>query len=159
MFKRFQIPRFLSLFVILFTLGCLDLEPDTATNLIGTEHTVTATLQEQQGPIQGVLVAFEVISGPNQGKTSDPNGDECFPIGCITDSIGEVTWTYSGNEPGTDLIVASVIDEEQMVVESDPVEKIWTLPIPTLSEWGLIAMAGMLGVVGLLVMRRRKAVV
>jgi len=30
------------------------------------------------------------------------------------------------------------------------------LPIPTLSEWGLIAMAGVLGIVGFLVMRRRK---
>ncbi len=30
-------------------------------------------------------------------------------------------------------------------------------PIPTLSEWGLIAMAGVLGIVGLLAVRRRKA--
>jgi IPTL-CTERM motif len=29
-------------------------------------------------------------------------------------------------------------------------------PIPTLSEWGLIAMAGILGIVGFIVMRRRK---
>lgn len=29
--------------------------------------------------------------------------------------------------------------------------------IPTLSEWGLIAMAGILGLAGLLVARRRKA--
>ncbi len=30
-------------------------------------------------------------------------------------------------------------------------------PIPTLSEWGLVAMAGVLGIVGLLAIRRRKA--
>ena len=29
-------------------------------------------------------------------------------------------------------------------------------PIPTLSEWGLIAMAGILGIVGFMVIRRRK---
>ncbi|MCH7519594.1 MAG: IPTL-CTERM sorting domain-containing protein, partial [Candidatus Dadabacteria bacterium] len=29
--------------------------------------------------------------------------------------------------------------------------------IPTLSEWGLIAMAGILGIVGFMVIRRRKA--
>ena len=29
--------------------------------------------------------------------------------------------------------------------------------IPTLSEWGLIAMAGILGIIGLIVIRRRKA--
>jgi len=31
-----------------------------------------------------------------------------------------------------------------------------TTPIPTLSEWGLIAMAGILGIVGFMVIRRRK---
>lgn len=31
------------------------------------------------------------------------------------------------------------------------------LPIPTLSEWGLIAMAGVLGIIGLLAVRRKKA--
>lgn len=30
-------------------------------------------------------------------------------------------------------------------------------PIPTLSEWGLIAMAGVLGIIGLFVLRRRSA--
>ncbi len=29
-------------------------------------------------------------------------------------------------------------------------------PIPTLSEWGLIAIAGVLGIIGLLAIRRRK---
>jgi len=32
----------------------------------------------------------------------------------------------------------------------------FTSPVPTLSEWGLIAMAGILGIVGFMVMRRRK---
>ncbi len=30
-------------------------------------------------------------------------------------------------------------------------------PIPTLNEWGLIAMAGILGIAGFLIIRRRKA--
>jgi hypothetical protein len=30
-------------------------------------------------------------------------------------------------------------------------------PIPTLNEWGLIAMAGVLGIAGFLIIRRRKA--
>jgi len=29
-------------------------------------------------------------------------------------------------------------------------------PIPTISEWGMIAMAGILGVIGFMVIRRRK---
>ena len=31
-----------------------------------------------------------------------------------------------------------------------------TTPIPTLSEWGLIAMAGVLGIIGFMVIRRKK---
>jgi len=31
--------------------------------------------------------------------------------------------------------------------------------VPTLSEWGLIAMAGVLGIIGFIVIRRRKAAV
>jgi hypothetical protein len=37
--------------------------------------------------------------------------------------------------------------------------KLVTTPIPTLSEWGLIAMAGILGLVGFMVIRRRKVTV
>jgi len=32
-----------------------------------------------------------------------------------------------------------------------------TTDVPTLSEWGLIAMTGILGIVGFMVIRRRKA--
>ncbi len=47
-----------------------------------------------------------------------------------------------------------------MILESNLVEKIWVVPpsnVPTLSEWGLIAMAVILGIVGFMVVRRRKA--
>jgi len=56
--------------------------------------------------------------------------------------------------------LSSFFDEEfEMTVESNTVEKIWVITrnVPTLSEWGLIAMAGILGLVGFMVMRRRKA--
>ena len=47
-----------------------------------------------------------------------------------------------GNPEGNNEIYLAVCFEPQ--------------PIPTLSEWGLIAMAGVLGIVGFMVMRRRK---
>jgi hypothetical protein len=46
------------------------------------------------------------------------------------------------------------------MVTSNIVEKIWVLPprdVPTISEWDLIAMAGVLGIIGFMVIRRRKA--
>ena len=166
MFKTFQITSLISLFVILFTASaCLDLEPETATNTIGSDHTVTATFvtpDMDSDPLPGFLVTFEVISGPNAGRVSIPDNGECTPNNdCTTDGNGQVSWTYSSVIPGTDIIVATAsIEEEEEVVLSEPVEKIWVKPpninIPTLSEWGLIAMAGLLGIIGFMVLRRRK---
>jgi len=158
MLERHKIITFLSLIVILFAFGaCIDLEPDTAITRVGKEYTTTATVERQEGPIEGAFLTFEIISGPNAGKMSEPNSGECIPDDCMTDSIGEVKWTYTSSKPGTDLIVASTIDEDQMLIESDPVENTWILPIPTLSQWGLIALVGILGIVGLIVIKRRKA--
>lgn len=133
----------------------LTLAPTEAINPVGTDHTVTATIEDNGVPIAGFLVSFEVISGPNAGIMSIPNNGECTPNdNCITDANGQVSWTYTGiNKLGTDAIVASI-----GVLESAPVEKTWVgFPIPTLSEWGLIALAGVLGIIGLLALRRRKA--
>jgi IPTL-CTERM motif len=160
MSKRFQITKLLSLFLILFALSsCLDLEPDTATNIVGTQHKVTVTVQSGPDLIEGAFITFEIISGPNQGKMSEPNTGECSPDSCITDVIGEVSWTYSSEIAGTDIIVASTFDEEQNLIESDPVEKIWISPanVPTLSQWSLIALAVVFGIIGLLAVRRKNA--
>ena len=91
---------------------------------------------------------------------SIPNNGECTPNDCTTDANGQVSWTYSSVIPGTDIIVASFTDQAGQVLESDPIEKIWIalLLIPTLSEWGLIALATILGIVGFIVVRRRKLV-
>ncbi len=159
MFKTFQITSLISLFVILFTASaCLDLEPETAVNPIKTDHTVTATFETAGSP-EGRFVTFKVISGPNEGKESIPNSGECTPNNdCTTDANGQVSWTYSSLIPGTDIIAATVNPDGGDPIESEPVEKIWVGPsaIPTLSEWGLIALAGILGIVGFMVLRRRK---
>ena len=140
----------------------INLSPTTATNDILTDHTVTATVEIDGIPEARGLITFEVISGPNAGEMSDPDSGECtLNDDCTTDANGEVSWTYTGSKfPGTDTIVASFFDEVfQEDIDSNPVEKIWGIPprnVPTLSEWGLIAMAGILGIVGFMVMRRRK---
>jgi len=143
----------------------ISLNPATATNeiFVDPDHTVTATIDTNGIPEPGVLVTFEIVSGPNVGEMSDPNSAECTPNNdCTTDINGEVSWTYSGDEIGTDTIVASFFNESiQTTIESNPVEKIWVLPprnVPTLSQWGLIAMVSVLGIVGLIVMRRKKVV-
>ena len=59
------------------------------------------------------------------------------------------------------LLLISLVLITGSNIESDPVEKIWVLPtisvpIPTLTQWGLIAMVVVLGIVGFMVIRRRK---
>jgi len=140
----------------------INLSPTNATNDILTDHTVTATVDTDGVPEPGVLVTFEVISGPNAGKVSIPNSGECSQNDdCTTEGNGQVSWTYTGSKfPGADTIVASFFKlSTETVMESNTVEKIWVIPprnVPTLSEWGLIAMAGILGIVGFMVIRRRK---
>jgi len=138
----------------------ITLAPSSATNDAGTEHTVTATVLTNGTQDPGELVTFEVISGPNAGEMSDPNSGECTPNDdCTTDVNGQVSWTYTGNGLGKDTIIASFVDITGLAIESDPAEKLWVpppRPIPTLSEWGLIITAGVLGIIGLMVIRRRK---
>jgi len=89
------------------------------------------------------------------------------PEGIALDlSVGKVYWTDVGN--GT--IQRADLDgdniEEVMTTGLEKPSAIAIIPeppppteVPTLSEWGLIAMASILGIVGFMVMRRKKAAV
>ncbi len=127
-------------------IGRIQLEPQTATNPVGSTHTVTATVKDGQGnPAVGVTVTFTVLSGPNAGQT----GTE------VTDAAGKASWTYPDNGgAGTDTIQASFLDGQQTRV-SNKVEKIWGGPnsvpeFPTL----IVPIVGILGIMHLL--NRRK---
>ncbi|MCH8014431.1 MAG: IPTL-CTERM sorting domain-containing protein [Candidatus Dadabacteria bacterium] len=102
-------------------------------------------------------VEFEIAVGVNSplssvfAGTCSPNPD------CTTDANGQVSWTYAGSDGGTDTIIA-FFDDNGLFTSSNAVEKQWThtANIPTLSEWGLIAMVALLGVVGFIAYRRRQ---
>ena len=126
------------------------LSPASATNPIGTSHTVTAKVQDDNGnPVVGKLVTFEVTAGPNMGATG--NG--------VTDSNGQVTFSYTGNVAGTDTIIASFVDDSGKIIPSNQATKQWdlTVPIPT-PEFPTIAlpMGMLMGIVFIIhVIRRR----
>ncbi len=111
----------------------INLSPTTATNDVRTDHTVTATVDTDGTPESGVLVTFEITSGPNTGQVSDPNTGECsVNTDCTTDGNGEVSWTYTSNgTPGTDTIVSTFTDLAASTIESNIVEKIWVIPPTT----------------------------
>ncbi|RMF31469.1 MAG: hypothetical protein D6752_02160, partial [Candidatus Nitrosothermus koennekii] len=89
----------------------LDLEPKTATNNIGTSHTVTATLLNGTTPLQGYTIDF-TVSGVNPTSGSD-----------ITDADGKATFTYTGNNAGLDTITAETVVDSKTLVGS--VSKEW----------------------------------
>ncbi len=104
--------------------------PETATNEVGTTHTVTATLaidvcefvslpfcegdQPITGQAEGENISFEVVEGPNAGEHSDgdcgPNGNDL----CIIEFPGEsVSWTYRGDGgAGIDYIQVCLLEPQ-----------------------------------------------
>jgi hypothetical protein len=97
------------------------LNPPSATNPVGTSHTVTASVKDQAGtPQPGVPVTFEITSGPNAGGTGT-----CSPANCQTPANGEVTFTYSDTGgAGTDNLRACFTRNSQQVC-SATVTKTW----------------------------------
>ncbi|WP_290596916.1 MULTISPECIES: Ig-like domain-containing protein [unclassified Archaeoglobus] len=92
------------------------LSPVSATNVLNTQHTVIATVQDDYGqPIVGRNVTFTIVSGPHAGLTEI----------AVTDINGQAVFTYTGTSAGTDVIVASMVDSQGVTVQSNQVEKTW----------------------------------
>jgi hypothetical protein len=89
------------------------LSPATATNPVGTNHTVTAFAQAANGaPVPGVTINFQVLTGPNTGKSGSG----------ITGADGKTSFTYHDDGgAGTDTIQAFI-----GALGSNVVTKIWT---------------------------------
>jgi len=86
------------------------LSPQTATNdaVVGSTHTVTATVQDNNGnPVVGTQVTFTITAGPNAGASGACSAN----VNCTTDANGKVSFTYASNgNAGTDTIQACFTD-------------------------------------------------
>ncbi len=96
------------------------------------------------------------------------NGIDCrddfdtliFAMEVPEEAVAFISSELAGKDPAGDSITINNIFyqwQECEVIVSQLVGVPNVRPIPTLSEWGLIAMAGVLGFAGLLVVRRRQA--
>ena len=95
----------------------IDLTPTTDENPVGTTHTVTATVKENNAPVAGKSVTFTVLSGPHAGVTGT----------AVTDAGGVASFTYSGVAAGTDVIEASYTDTLGVLQRSNTVTKTWVI--------------------------------
>lgn len=75
----------------------IELAPATATNPVGTPHTVTATVRNEQGDLIPDQVVGFAVSGANSAGGSATTGAD-----------GQATFTYTGAVPGQDTITAWV---------------------------------------------------
>ena len=91
------------------------LTPFTATNTVGSSHTVTATAESESGAkVPGATISFLVLDGPNAGKSGSG----------VTNAQGQVTFAYVGNVVGKDHIQATL-----GALKSNIVEKNWVLEV------------------------------
>jgi hypothetical protein len=103
------------------------LSPGSAVNQLGTSHTVTATVQDDQGqPVVGRDVTFDIISGPHAGYTYTE----------ATDGNGQASYTYTGSSSGTDVIEATFLDSTGAPRVSNQVTKEWVGEEPPVVKVG-----------------------
>ena len=91
-------------------------------------------------------------------------GDSVNKRNCDTDTSGaddeRLCWHLDNSGPGFECGVTKLISDssfERIVYMAGGIPPIPPSNVPTLSEWGLIAMAAILGIVGFMVMRSKKA--
>jgi len=106
----------------------LTLAPKTASNTVGTQHCVTATLADTFGGVPGVTVRFSV---PTSGAThANPASGAS-----VTDASGQATFCYRASLPGLDAIHAFADSDDDFAQDTtepfDDAAKTWTLPAST----------------------------
>jgi len=105
---------------IVVSSGSISVSPLDATNPVGTSHTVAAHVTSGGSPIVGQVVTF-TVTGQNAAAVG-----ACVPAGCITDSNGDVSFTYTGtNGVGDDTIKASFTDATGSL-QAATAQKHWT---------------------------------
>jgi hypothetical protein len=112
----------------------VDADPNSATNIVNSDHTVTATATDSisGNPLPGYEVTFDVTSGPNTGVGGQ----------VTTDANGQATFTYTGSGgTGVDSIDVCLFlplltrpaQGLQAPLDCDTVTKEWINPTPTAS--------------------------
>ena len=107
----------------------LTLTPATATNTVGDEHCVTATVTDFFGnPVSGVTVRFSVPTYVATSANPSSGSD-------VTDANGEATFCYSASLPGEDMIHAYADTNNNGTQNADEpfgdATKTWILPLNT----------------------------
>ncbi|HWB73240.1 MAG TPA: cell wall-binding repeat-containing protein [Egibacteraceae bacterium] len=98
----------------------LELTPESATNVIGEAHTMTATVTTNAGaPVETGTVRFEVYDQFPVSETQTARF--LFLVETVTvGADGTATFSYDGLFPGQQFIVACVVPEGEPCTTGDP---------------------------------------
>ncbi len=104
----------------------IDLTPASATNPVGTNHTVTAVVERNGTPVSGQRVRFRVTGGGNPSPTSGSD---------VTDNAGEATFTFTNTLAATNTIEAWIDFDNDGVRDADEprdtATKEWVVSTPS----------------------------
>lgn len=160
----------LFIFSVFLMLGSLV----TSTVQVSAQSGCIISIEKIANPDDDTEFDFTVSGIANfEMPLSDPSLPEFgfdFPVGTEVTVLEEVTpgWVLDDIEcsdpQGVDItIIENGVTIECLTIDDatcnfiNRMEEIEPTNVPTLSEWGLISMAGILGIVGFMVMRRKKA--
>ncbi|MDP8971102.1 MAG: CHRD domain-containing protein, partial [Actinomycetota bacterium] len=98
----------------------LELTPESATNIVGETHTVTAEVTTNAGaPVETGTVRFEVYDEFQISETQTARS--LFLVETVTvGADGTATFSYQEIFPGPDFIVACVVPEGESCTTGDP---------------------------------------
>ncbi len=113
----------------------ITLAPETDQNLVGEDHTVTATLSDLLGnPQVGIEVTFTVIVGPNAGasgvSTTDANGEASFTYtgiaGIGVDQIEACFTNLAGDEVCSQIVTKEWLNQPPDCSTAEPsIDTLW----------------------------------
>lgn len=111
------------------------LSPLAAINPIGTSHTTTVRLVDDDGaPVVGRPVTFRVVAGPNADQTGSD----------VTGADGRASFTYTGEGIGIDEIRASSEDDRGITQLTNTALSAWARPSVVTALTGSASRAGTL---------------
>jgi len=107
-----------------------------------------------------LIIGFFFLAIPEKGSSVIiPGGPPCCDILPENECVGgESAFEFCQRDECISLPELCVFSEDAICVEEGPGGASCVLPanIPTMSEWGLIALAMVIGIIGFIVFRRRK---
>jgi len=126
-----------------------------ATNVVGPDPTTLFTINPATGQATEVTAVSEQFVRLNALAFHPVTGVLFASTGNLPQPFDNLNVLLQTVNTTTGLLttIGQLPDCSDALIFSPPV----TRNVPALSQWGLIAMAGILGIVGFMVMRRRKA--